>query len=35
MDEENKTPIAAIVNSVSVITENNEPEEATETQEEI
>lgn len=35
MDEENKTPIATIVNSVSVITENNEPEEATETQEEI
>jgi hypothetical protein len=34
MDEENKTPVTAVVNSVSVITENNEPEEAVETEEE-
>jgi hypothetical protein len=33
MSEENKNPIAAVLNSVSIITENNEPEEAVETEE--
>lgn len=35
MDDDNKTPVTTTVNSVSVITENNEPEEAIETQEEV